>query len=177
MEGGIMFRLIIFGCFGLLVFLKFRSELRRPESHGFYMFFAFEALLVLGYLNIQLSGTFNGLRILSVILLVCSGLMAFSGFYGLKRYGRPGKDWEDTTRLIQQGIFRWIRHPLYTSLMLLALGLLLNHLSFGAVSAFGVAFVFLFSASRIEEKENMEKFGDDYLSYQRKTKRYLPFLI
>lgn len=172
-----MIRLIIFGCLGLLVFLKFRSELRRPKSHGFYMFFAFEALLLLGYLNIQLSGAVNGPRILSVILCLCAGLMAFSGFYGLKRYGRPGKDWEDTTRLIQQGIFRWIRHPLYTSLMLLALGLLLNHLSSGAVLAFGVAFVFLFLASRIEEKENLEKFGDEYRSYQKKTKRYLPFLI
>ncbi len=170
-----MFRFIIFACFGVLVFMKFRSELRQPESHGFYMFFAFEALLVLGYLNLQLSGTFNGPRILSMILLISSGLIAFSGFSGLKKYGRPER--ENTTQLIQQGIFRWIRHPLYTSLMLLALGLLLNDLSFGAVSAFGVAFVFLFLASRIEERENMKKFGDDYRSYQMKTKGYLPFLI
>ena len=172
-----MIRIIICGCVSVLIFLKFRSELNRTESHGFYMFFAFEALLVLGYLNFQLSGTFNGLRILSVILLVSSGLIAFSGFYGLKRYGQPEKNWENTTRLIQAGIFRWIRHPLYTSLMLLALGFLLNHLSFGAASAFGVAFVSLFLASRIEEKENTEKFGDDYRRYQRKTKGYLPFLI
>ena len=172
-----MIRIIIFACIALLIFLKFRSELRRPSSHGFYMFFAFEALLVLGYLNIHWNGPFNGVRVLSGILLVCSGLMAISGFYGLKRYGQPQKDWEDTTRLIERGIFRWIRHPLYTSLMLLALSLLLNHVSSGAILAFGIAFGCLFLASRIEEKENMEKFGDDYLRYQRKTKRYLPFII
>jgi len=168
---------IIFPCIALLIFLKFRTELRRPESHGFYMFFAFEALLVLGYLNIHLNGPFNGIQYLSGVLLLCSGLVAISGFYGLKRYGQPQKDWEDTTRLIERGIFGWIRHPLYTSLMLLALAFLLNHLSSGAILAFGVAFIFLLLASRIEENENMEKFGDDYLRYQGKTKRYLPFLI
>lgn len=172
-----MIKIIVFGIVALFIFLKFRPALTQPSRHGFYMFFAFESLLVLFYLNIHWDGTFHWTQIFSGILLTASALMAISAFYALKRYGHPNKDWEDTTRLIQRGIFRLIRHPLYASLMLLAVGILLNHGTWVSALACLITLLFLFLASRAEERENLEKFDDPYRTYQQKTKRYLPFLL
>ena len=172
-----MVKIIIFGIIAVLIFLRFRGELRAPSRHGFYMFFAFEAILVLFYFNFRWEEAVTWQRILPGIFLTLSALIAISGFYGLKRHGNPGKDWEDTTRLIQEGIFRHIRHPLYTSLMLLSLGILLNHWSIAAMATCAVALLFLLAASMAEERENLNKFGDGYRRYRKITKRYLPFLI
>ena len=172
-----MAKAIVFGIIAMLIFLRFRSELTSPSRHDFYMFFAFEAILALFYFNLRWDETLPLMRILSGILLIASAFIAISGFHGLKRYGRPEGDWEDTTRLIREGIFAYIRHPLYASLMLLSVGMLLNHFSFTAILSTGVALLFLLLASLVEENENLKKFGDDYRCYQKQAKRYLPFLI
>jgi protein-S-isoprenylcysteine O-methyltransferase Ste14 len=31
--------------------------------------------------------------------------------------------------------------------------------------------------ARVEEKDNIERFGDEYLAYMKTTKMFLPFLI
>jgi protein-S-isoprenylcysteine O-methyltransferase Ste14 len=172
-----MIKIIVFGIIALLIFQKFRPALGQPSGHGFYVFFAFESLLVLSYLNIRWGEGFAGQWIPSAILLVASALMAMSGFRALKKHGNAVKDWEDTTRLIDRGIFRHIRHPLFASLMLLAIGILIKDVTGFAALACFMTLLFLFLASRVEEKENLAKFGDPYRTYQEKTKRYLPFLI
>jgi protein-S-isoprenylcysteine O-methyltransferase Ste14 len=172
-----MIKTIVFGILALLIFRKFRPALSRPSSHGFYVFFAFESLLVLFYLNMGPGEGPAGHWIPSAILLAAAALTAVSGFWALKRYGMAVDDWEDTTRLIDRGIFRYIRHPLFAGLMLLAMGIFIRRVTGFAALACFMVLLFLFLASRAEEKENLEKFGDDYRTYQHQTKRYIPFLI
>jgi protein-S-isoprenylcysteine O-methyltransferase Ste14 len=170
---------ILFVVIALFIFLMFRSELRSLKSHGFYVFFAFESLLVLLFLNLGFWSAGGTLRchLISWILLIISALLALSGFYALKRYGKAVGDWENTTHLIRQGIFRYIRHPLYSSLMLLNIGLFLKHVSWVCAVACCFSVVFLVAGSKVEERENIEKFGEDYHSYMGATKHYIPFII
>ena len=121
-------KIVIFVIIALLIFLTFRPALRSVTSHGFYVFFAFESLLALLFFNIGfwVVNVLSWYQILSWIFLVSSAFIAISGFYGLKKYGKPDDEWENTTLLINRGIFRYIRHPLYSSLILLVLGILLK---------------------------------------------------
>jgi len=172
-------KIVIFSILALLIFFKFRKELGLFSSHGFYMFFAFEALLALIFLNIGFwfhSG-FSWYQMLAWILMAASLLFALSGFYGLKKYGKPIDDWEDTTHLITQGIFRYIRHPLYSSLILLNLGIFLKDVSLLSTIACLISTGFLVAASKVEEKENHAKFGSAYEEYMVKTKHYFPFIF
>jgi len=103
--------------------------------------------------------------------------MAAHGFYLLKVTGKPRQGIEDTTVLVRRGAYRYIRHPLYTSLLLLGWGAFLKD-----VSLFSAAFVFLATAfvyvtARIEETENREKFGASYEQYMKSTKMFIPFLL
>lgn len=77
----------IFAILALLIFLIFKRPLRSVHTHDFYMLLAFEALLVLLFFNVSFwfKHTFLYHGMLSWIFLVCSGLLAFSGFYSLNK--------------------------------------------------------------------------------------------
>lgn len=170
---------IVFIGLSTLVFLKFRKELRSFRQHGPYMFVAAEGLLALFVLNggAMLDSPFTVRQLVSWALMILSAVFAVGGFYGLKTHGRAVQNWENTTRLVHEGLFKYIRHPLYGSLMLLSTGVLLKDVSLQASAAWILTLSFLVVASRMEEGENEAKFGAAYASYSLRTKRYLPFVI
>ena len=79
--------------------------------------------------------------------------------------------------LVTTGPYRWIRHPMYsTALILVAAVTLLT--ANAVVAASGLAmFALLAARSRIEERRLVDKFGDGYRSYQSRTGRFLPRLF
>jgi protein-S-isoprenylcysteine O-methyltransferase Ste14 len=170
---------IIFAIMSTLIVFKFRKELFAFQRHGPYMFVAAQGLLTLFIFNAgsMFESASSPRQVFSWTLIALSASLALSGFYGLKTYGRAVQDWENTTRLVQKGVFRYIRHPLYASLMLLAVGMLLKDVSLRAAAACLLTICFLAAASRAEEWENTAKFGKEYERYTCDTKRYLPFIV
>lgn len=170
---------ILFPFLSFLVFLKFRKGIFSFREHEPYMFAAAQGLLALLFINggFFFEDPFTPRQMLSWALMLASAAVAVSGFYGLRRFGRAVDDWENTTRLVREGVFRYIRHPLYASLMFLTAGIFLKNPSGWAAAAGVFTLAFLVAASRVEEGENTAKFGDDYRRYQEATKRYLPFIV
>jgi protein-S-isoprenylcysteine O-methyltransferase len=81
-------------------------------------------------------------------------------------------------RVVRSGLYRLVRHPSYTGLLARYLGLglaLANWLSLAVV------FLPLLGATvyriRVEEDALRERFGEEYLSYARETKRLVPGLF
>jgi protein-S-isoprenylcysteine O-methyltransferase Ste14 len=169
----------IFLAVSIVIVIKFRKELVAFHRHGPYMFIAAEGLLVLFILNggAMFQDPFVLRQVSSWILMLVSLGLAVLGFYALKIYGEAEADWEDTTRVVQEGVFRYIRHPLYVSLMFLSAGMLLKDLSLQAGLAFLATFGFLVTASIVEERENLAKFGEPYRQYMFHTKRYVPLIV
>ena len=172
-------KLTVFLIIAILVFIKFRPALRSVTTHGFYVFFAFEFLLALLFVNMGFWAVHvvSLYQIISWIFLAVSAFIAISGFYGLRKYGKPDDDWENTTVLIDRGIFRYMRHPLYSSLILLVIGILLKRITFVPLVIGCICIFFLITASLVEERESLKKFGDAYTTYKRTTMRYVPFII
>jgi len=78
-------------------------------------------------------------------------------------------------RLITQGIYGRIRHPMYTALMLYGLGHALVIPNWVAGPSNIVTFAVLFSLRlRPEERMMLEQFGDEYRAYMARTKRLVP---
>jgi len=79
------------------------------------------------------------------------------------------------TALITQGIYRWIRHPMYTSVLLFcgALALITADV-WGVVNFLVLAFVLVIKAW-VEERALCEQFPS-YAAYQQRTWRMLPGL-
>ena len=84
---------------------------------------------------------------------------------------------EKTTQLVTSGIYKYIRHPLYSSLLLLTWGTLFKHLSTTAIILAIAATVFLVFTAKADEAECIQFFGAEYQNYMKTTKRFIPFLF
>ena len=78
-------------------------------------------------------------------------------------------------RLITHGVYRRIRHPMYTALFLYAIGQLLVLPNWVAGPSYLVPFAILFAGRvRAEERMMLEQFGDEYAAYMARSKRLVP---
>ncbi len=186
-KGGIL-RVAIFVASSIaLLPLSWRS-FRDARTHGFYRFFAFEFLVALILLNAPtwFRDPLSARQWAAWCLGAASIGLAIESFRLLRLIGRPKLDtaartnlpFENTTRLVTVGAYRWIRHPLYASLLALAWCAYLKN-PFGAWSITLIvgASSFLFATAIAEERENARRFGEPYVRYMRSTKRFIPFVF
>jgi len=165
-----------------------RASLRLPRSHGFYRFFAWECILLLLLLNVEVwfINPFSWYQSISWILLFVSFVPLIYGVRALHSRGEAVESrvndtslyaFEKTTNLVTAGIYAYIRHPLYSSLLLLAWGIFFKAPSLTGSMIVLVATTFLIATARADEAECIQFFGEDYQQYMRKTKRFIPFLF
>jgi protein-S-isoprenylcysteine O-methyltransferase Ste14 len=88
-----------------------------------------------------------------------------------RRGGVPkGKSFSHTTRMVDRGIYAFVRHPQYTGgifAIFLTTLLWYPHWLFGVLAVIGVAVVYM--GCREEDRRLVEKFGDDYRAYMKKV--------
>jgi protein-S-isoprenylcysteine O-methyltransferase Ste14 len=152
--------------------------LARSHPYRFPRFIAFESILSLVFLNGRdwFYEPLSALQVLSWILLVGSLYLAGQGFFLIKTRGNPGGDFEDTTTLITSGVYKYIRHPLYTSLILFSLGAFLKGPSLLGAGLVITTVLGVFLTARIEERFNLERFGDSYREYMENTRQFIPYI-
>jgi len=164
-----------------------RASLRVPRSHGFYRFFAWECLLALFLWNVGwwFVEPFSWHQMVAWLLLVVSAVMALQAVYLLRIAGKPDDrraeapliGIEKTTQLVTVGAYKYIRHPLYGSLLFLGAGIFFKHPSWLAGGLLAATTVFLVMTARVEEAENCRYFGAAYREYMKGTKMFVPFLF
>jgi protein-S-isoprenylcysteine O-methyltransferase Ste14 len=165
-----------------------RASLCRPGTHGFYRFFAWEAILGLFALNVRswFRDPFSRHQAVSWTLLTACIVPLVLGVRSLRSRGKPAarRDgdatllaFEKTTTLVDTGVYRYIRHPLYSSLLGLAWGVFFKAPSrLGGLLA-GAATAALVATAKADEAECTIFFGPAYREYMATTKRFVPFLF
>jgi protein-S-isoprenylcysteine O-methyltransferase Ste14 len=94
-----------------------------------------------------------------------------------------GRNWSITLEirerhaLVCAGPYAVIRHPMYTSFMLMGLGqaFLLSNWVAGLAGLIGFAILFFLRVDK-EERMMLENFGPQYQAYMERTKRIIPYL-
>ena len=170
----------------IIVYIS-RASLRDPRSHGFYRFFAWEFILGLILLNVAcwFCDPFAWHQIISWVLLVLSIIPLVLGIQLLRESGKPDATrndapmlgFEKTTALVTTGIYKYIRHPLYSSLLLLAWGVFFKAPSMPGILLALAATLCLAATAKAEEAENIRYFGTAYQTYIQRTKMFFPFLF
>lgn len=182
-----MEQLIIFGILSLPLILISWRTLFNVNSHGFYRFFSWECILWLFLSNYKFwfYKPFNYNQIASWILLVFAGFLVIAGFVLLhqakksiqERKEKTLYQFEKTTELIDWGIFNYIRHPLYSSLLMLTWGIYLKNSTFLLLIVALLSTLFLYIAAVYDEKECVKYFGQKYSEYIKRTKMFIPFIL
>lgn len=111
------------------------------------------------------------------IIFVLAGLViGISGIITFSRAGttsNPGKT-AQVSALVTSGIYRFSRNPMYIGVLLLLIGW---GVYLGNILALVCAFVFVLYINRYqirpEERVLEHKFGDEYVSYKAKVRRWI----
>jgi protein-S-isoprenylcysteine O-methyltransferase Ste14 len=117
----------------------------------------------------RLAGIVAGIVFVSVAGFII--VAAFRAFSAAKTNVEP---WKPTTAIVSSGVFRFSRNPIYLAMTLLYLGaaLLLDSLWVLLLIA-PVLFLINFGVILREEKYLERKFGDEYLDYKKRVRRWL----
>lgn len=157
------------------------------RSHGFFRFLSWECIIWLFATNYKywFNDPFSISQIFSWIFLILSGYLIIVGVFLMKKLGKQRNDrnektlyqFEKTTELIEQGIFKYIRHPLYSSLLFLTWGIFLKDFSLELLLISILSTVFLYLTAIFDEKECIDFFGEKYIDYMKNSKRFIPYII
>ena len=92
------------------------------------------------------------------------------------RFAGAQRGWiADRHAVVSSGIYRYIRHPIYTGDILLLLGL---ELCLNSWLVLGLALLVpAVAVQAIKEEQKLVDALPDYASYIRRTKRFIPFLV
>ena len=80
-------------------------------------------------------------------------------------------------KLVTTGIYRYIRHPQYTGLLLLSLGMLVEWATLPLLILYPIMIALYVRLARREELDMLQEFGEEYDIYRRKTKMFLPYIL
>jgi protein-S-isoprenylcysteine O-methyltransferase Ste14 len=112
------------------------------------------------------------------LLLLIAALVLFR-----VTHKRLGRNWSITLEmrkshaLVTDGVYAYVRHPMYSSFFLWGLAqlALLPNWFAGPVGLVGIAILFFFRVGR-EEAMMIDTFGDSYADYMKRTARIVPWL-
>lgn len=114
---------------------------------------------------------------LGVLVAVAALVMFRLSHKALGRNWSISLDVRDRHTLVTVGVYRWVRHPMYTAFWLWALAqaLLLPNAIAGPAGLVGFGLLF-FGRVDSEERMMLDAFGDQYRAYMGRTRRIIPLV-
>ena len=179
--------LIIFIILSIFIIFFSSHVILKPKSHGFFRFLGWEGIawLLANNYKYWFVNPFSLLQIISWICLLYGAYLVLAGVILMKTKGKSNKDrndntlysFEKTTQLIDTGLFKYVRHPLYGSLVFLTWGIFFKNFDWLLLIISVLSTFFFFITMIVEEKENIMFFGEEYQAYTKRSKMIIPFII
>jgi protein-S-isoprenylcysteine O-methyltransferase Ste14 len=121
--------------------------------------------------------SFGARIVIGVILIAAGASVAVPGMRGFRAAGTHVEPWKPSSSLVTEGIFAWLRNPMYVggTLFLVGLSILLAS-DWMLVMAVVFAVALHYGVVKREERYLEAKFGDAYRRYKDVVPRYgIPF--
>lgn len=94
-----------------------------------------------------------------------------------------GRNWSGTVtvkhdhELVRSGPYRYVRHPIYSGLMVAIVGSAIARDEWRGVLAIAIAFAALWRKLRLEERWLGDTFGEEYAAYRAEVSALIPFVL
>ena len=119
----------------------------------------------------------NWLRWAGVVLGITGGLLLAVTFRTLDKNLTDTVVTRTAHTLVTRGPYRWVRHPFYLATALAVVANSLVTANWFLALTGGIVLGLLVLRTRIEEEKLIERFGEDYKEYMKRTGRFLPRLF
>ena len=178
---------VIYGLWILfwLVWLAAALTAKRAAQSRVRQFVGLRVALFVIVILVVRSGVFKGHRAIVnnpvpqgiglVLFLTGLGLALWARVYLGRNWGTPMSEKVDA-ELVITGPYRYIRNPIYSGLILAAIGTAVAVSWYWIVAAVLMGAYFVYSAT-VEEHIMERLFPDDYPAYKRSTKMLIPFMF
>lgn len=117
---------------------------------------------------------FGGSEYLSGFFMLLGGAFMIAGLIIM------GKAWKQIHRangkLVTSGLYQRVRHPQYSALFLITLGMLVQWPTIITLAMWPILMLMYYRLARREEKEMESRFNDTYIAYKRQVPMFLPRL-
>jgi len=192
--GAVLFFVVLYGSF--LLFVPFYKKMNRKPATAYFAFvlaFAIEMhgipmsmyaiswifgktlpegvlwghtlFAQIGYLGMTLN----------IVCAIIALLIIGNGWYNI--YHRYWSKESGKGSVVKTGVYRYIRHPQYTGFMLLTFGMILEWATLPMLLMWPLVVWMYVRLAKREEKDMVEEFGEEYVRYMMRTKRFIPFII
>jgi protein-S-isoprenylcysteine O-methyltransferase Ste14 len=150
---------------------------RFSQRGGWWVAGQFLLMLVIAILGIVCSNESKHLLLFlcGLVFLAISAICGLGGTLTLGRNLTPFPKPSTGARLVQQGIYGLIRHPLYTAVICAAVGWSLVRSSWPAFAVSLSLGIFLDAKARHEERWLRRQFPD-YPRYEQRVRRFIPWV-
>lgn len=145
-------------------------------EHKDYIYVSLQLLLFVAYIfNVEMIAIVNNnnITVIGVPILVIGVLTAVIALLQLNSNLSPFPTPKPNTTLIKNGVFKYIRHPIYSGIILITFGYGVYQDSLYKIIISILLFALFYFKSSYEEKRLQITFSD-YTLYQKRSGRFFP---
>jgi protein-S-isoprenylcysteine O-methyltransferase Ste14 len=175
----------LYGFFEVFMNLRQRSKSKVTTSSDKSSLWWLYGLITLGYaLSFSIGATkigriyyWNTFFAIGMALVVIVLMIRIHSILTLKQYFTYSVAKVENHKIIETGLYKFIRHPGYLGQLIIFIGIstsISNGLSIPAMMI-PVTLGYLYRI-KVEERFMLEQLGEDYLNYQERTKRIIPMV-
>ena len=138
------------------------------------MFFVVWGIDSLSFFIFRYSTVLVGLISLPVLLLPAILSLGFGLHLIAKSHKAVFGEIADQPRLIDSGVYSWVRHPMYLGILMSCLGFFFVSPSFLSLGVWLVFFILYNKMASYEEKDLIRILGEEYIDYQKRVPKWFP---
>lgn len=143
----------------------------------FYFFIYFIIVKKIGYFRVENVEVENIIRLLGALSILIGGVLNIIGRLNL------GKNWAnhiiiyETHTFVTKGLYSIVRHPLYSSIMLMFYGASLAFSNYMVIVLTSIIFIPFMNYRAKQEEEELLKIFPEYKEYKKRVWRFFPKII
>lgn len=180
-----MWLILVFFLGALAIAASTYRHFSNPESYGFFRALALLALWAVFVISLPwwFRDMLSARQVASWIVMATGFILGISALFLLlaarshdTATSRTGPS-SQPSHLVTSGPYRYVRHPFYASLILVAWGMVIKSGSWLAAFSALLATGLLYLSARAEEDANIDRFGMEYEKYMAATRMFVPGLL
>lgn len=144
---------------------------------GYILLKLFGFRLPLTLLGIQLSDPTIFIQLIGVIITIIGLIVAIIARNTLAKNWSSNIELKKDHTLITSGIYHYMRHPIYTGILLMSVGTIITFETVASILLFIYLTVFFLFKIMKEEQLMLQSFPKEYPTYKNKVKALIPFIV